>query len=107
MNKILVPTDFSSISDNALDYACQIAVQMKYEIFLLNIQSLPANDDPSMAVELIKTIEESSIERLNEKEKEVLSAYKGLTITSHFSFGIPSITIKEYLDTKTFSMVVI
>ena len=107
MNKILVPTDFSSISDNALDYACQMALQMKSEIFLLNIQSLPANDDASMAIELIKTIEESSLERLKLKEEELLDAYKDLKISTHFSFGIPSITIKEYLDTNTFNLVIL
>jgi nucleotide-binding universal stress UspA family protein len=106
MNKILVPTDFSPISDNALEYACQIALQMKSEIYLLNIQSLPANDDASMAIELIKTIEESAIERLKQKESEILSEHKGITITTHFSFGIPSLTIKEFLETNTFNLVI-
>lgn len=106
MNKILVPTDFSSLSDNALDFACQIAMQMKSEIFLLNIQSLPANDDASMAIELIKTIEESALERLKTKQDELNGAYKGLKIITHFSFGIPSLTIKEFLETNDYDLVV-
>ena len=107
MKKILVPTDFSTLADNALEFACQIAMQMKYEIFLLTIQSLPANDDPSMAVELIKTIEESGKERLKQKANEIREAHKNIKLTTHFSFGIPSITIKEFLETNDYHLVVI
>ena len=64
MNKILVPTDFTPLSDNALAFACQIAKQMKSEIILINIQSLPANDDASMAIELINTIEDSAKKKI-------------------------------------------
>jgi nucleotide-binding universal stress UspA family protein len=106
MKKILVPTDFSPLSDNALAFACQIALQKKSEIFLLNIQSLPANDDASMAIELIKTIEESAKERLKIKKDELKETYKGLDISTHFSFGIPSLTIKEYLESKDYDLVV-
>lgn len=106
MNKILVPTDFSPLSDNALDFACQIAMQMKSEIFLLNIQSLPANDDASMAIELIKTIEEAAKENLKLKQDEIREIYKDLKITGNFSFGIPSLTIKEFLETNEYDLVV-
>ncbi len=106
MKKILVPTDFSPLSDNALAFACQIALQMKSELFLLTIQSLPANDDPTMAIELIKTIEESGKEKLKLKAKEIKEKYKEIKITTQFSFGIPSITVKEYLETGNFDLVV-
>lgn len=106
MKKILVPTDFSPLSDNALDFACQIAKQMKSEIILINIQSLPANDDASMAIELIKTIEDSAKKRLKTQHDEIKIEHEGLKISTHFSFGIPSLAIKEYLETKEFNLVV-
>ncbi len=106
MRKILVPTDFSAISDNALQFACNVAHQIKGEIFLLNIQSLPANDDAAMAIELIKTIEESDKEKLATMAEALKIKYPGLKIETHFAFGIPSLTIKEYLETKTFDFVV-
>ncbi|NUM30959.1 MAG: universal stress protein [Bacteroidetes bacterium] len=106
MKKIFVPTDFSKISENALHYACQLAMKTECEIFLINIQSLPANDDASMAVELIKSIEQMAKERLNNIVEDIKSKYKGIKISQHFSFGIPSITIKEYLETSNFAYVV-
>ncbi|MFM9946183.1 MAG: universal stress protein [Bacteroidia bacterium] len=106
MKKILVPTDFSPISDNALEFACQIALQTKSEIFLLTIQSLPANDDASMAIELIETIENSGKEKLKLKEEELVETFKGLKISTHFAFGIPSLSIKEFLETKDYDLVV-
>ncbi len=107
MNKILVPTDFTPLSDNALAFACQIAKQMKSEIILINIQSLPANDDASMAIELINTIEDSAKKRLKNQHDEIIKEYEGIKISTHFSFGIPSLTIKEYLETKEYDLVVI
>lgn len=106
MKKILVPTDFSKVSENALNYACQIALKTDSEIFLLNIQSLPANDDASMAVELIKSIEQTSRERLKVIHDEIKNKYNNLKISTHFSFGIPSITVKEYLESHKFTFVV-
>lgn len=106
MKKIFVPTDFSKISENALNYACQLALKTESEIFLLNIQSLPANDDASMAVELIKSIEQSAKERLKTIADDIKSKFEGVKLSTHFSFGIPSITIKEYLESGNFVYVV-
>ena len=106
MKKILVPTDFSKISENALNYASQIALKTGCEIFLLNIQSLPANDDAGMAVELIKSLEESSKQRLKKVCDLVKENFENLKISTHFSFGIPSITVKEYLESHNFYLVV-
>jgi len=107
MKKILVPIDFSAFSDNALAYACKIAMQLKYEIYLLNVQSLPAIDDASMAIELIKTIEDSSNKKLIKKVNEIEETHKSISIQRHFSFGIPSITIKEYIESHDFDLVVL
>jgi nucleotide-binding universal stress UspA family protein len=106
MQKILVPTDFNPLSDNALTFACELAGSVSCEIFLVNVQSLPANDDASMAVELIKTIQTANEERLQQTVKSVNEKFPGLKISAHFSFGIPSSTIKDYLDTNEFDFVV-
>lgn len=106
MKKILVPTDFTPLSEHALSFACQIALQMKYEIFLLSVQSLPANDDANMAIELIKTIQEASEEKLNIAADKTREAHKGVHLTTHFAFGIPAMTVKEFLESGEFDLVV-
>ncbi|MEQ9231097.1 MAG: universal stress protein, partial [Cyclobacteriaceae bacterium] len=42
MKKILVPTDFSSDADNALNFAIQFNEKMKGEIVLMHVLELPA-----------------------------------------------------------------
>ncbi len=42
MKKILVPTDFSSDADNALDFAIQFNEKVKGEIVLMHVLELPA-----------------------------------------------------------------
>jgi len=106
MKKILVPTDFSPISKNALEFACHVALQLDYEIFLLNIQSLPANDDANMAIELIKTIEDANIDRLKNTCDAIKKTHEGIKMSSHFSFGIPSMTVKDFLESGEFDLVV-
>ena len=106
MKKILVPTDFSAISDNALAFASQIALQMKSEIFLLSVQSLPANDDANMAIELMKTVQEASELKLNEAVERSKAQHPSLQIEAHFAFGIPAMTVKEFLETGDFDLVV-
>ncbi len=106
MKTILVPIDFSTHSDNALNFACHMASDLKAKLYILTIQSLPASDDANMAIELINTIEVAAKETLNKKVVELKKAFKYLEISSHFVFGIPSLTIKEYLASNSFDLVI-
>lgn len=106
MKKILVPTDFSPLSENALLYGCNLALQLDAEIHLLNIQSLPASDDANMAVELIRTVQEASEEKLKNIKADVNKILPELKLTTHFSFGIASITVKEVLSSGDYDLVV-
>lgn len=40
MQKILIPTDFSTVADNALNYAIEIAAQFKSELVLYHVYSI-------------------------------------------------------------------
>ena len=106
MKTILVPIDFSPHSDNALDFACQIALNIKAEIYLFTIQSLPASEDANLAIELINAIEDSAKQKLNNKVADYKMKFKEVSISSHFAFGIPSLTIKEFLAAFKFDMVI-
>ena len=43
MKTILVPTDFSDNANRALDYACNLALQLKAKIILMNAFQSPAS----------------------------------------------------------------
>ncbi len=40
MQKILIPTDFSAVADNALNYAIEIAAKFKSELYLCHVYSI-------------------------------------------------------------------
>jgi nucleotide-binding universal stress UspA family protein len=45
MKKILIPTDFSSVADNALDYAIEIATEFESELFLYHVYTFNKKKD--------------------------------------------------------------
>jgi len=53
--KILVPTDFSSNADQALDYALELANKLGATVYLLNVIGIPAFGVPELGVALTST----------------------------------------------------
>jgi nucleotide-binding universal stress UspA family protein len=49
---ILVPTDLSEGAEQALDYACELAVRLGAKIHLLNVIGIPALGVPELGVAL-------------------------------------------------------
>jgi nucleotide-binding universal stress UspA family protein len=79
MKKILVPTDFSQVADNALKYAMEIAAKMKGELLLYHVYSFhrrlhydpdyPENEQP-----YVKDIErkmEETLSKFREKTERL------------------------------------
>lgn len=87
MNKILVPTDFSSDSRNGLDVALKIAKTAASEIFLLNVIQAPRGSFTPTGQALQKKDEESYLARQHresqEKLKKIVHAHQkeGVKIT--------------------------
>jgi nucleotide-binding universal stress UspA family protein len=44
MQRILIPTDFSPIADNALNYAIEIATKFKSKLYLHHVYSMRKAD---------------------------------------------------------------
>ncbi len=76
MKNILVPTDFSKVSNNAVDYAAEMAVLMGAKITLMNVYHvpLPVTDAPAVIPD-IETIEKISVAALKEVEKRLALSY--------------------------------
>lgn len=63
MQKILIPTDFSPVADNALNYAIEIATKFKSELYLYHVYSMNKKIDydlnfPDDEQPYVKKIEE-------------------------------------------------
>jgi len=72
INKILIPTDFSDVANNALKYALELASKSKASVTLLHIRQIPLSD-PSFPAETfqmylneIETFEKEQSEKLTE-----------------------------------------
>ena len=97
--KILVPSDFSESSDNALKEAVDIAEKFGSSIVLLHVISsdmVQYADHYCLNADLMQQIEEDSIKASRQKlEKEVnnISASRGVEIVFDLQRGVPSETI--------------
>ena len=76
MNRILVPTDFSGISQNAFEVAIKIARKFDAEIYLLNVVEPSVNvgfsASGSFAADTVLTMEDRFILELHKANKEKL-----------------------------------
>lgn len=74
MKKILVPYDFSPVSEHALDLACQIADKVDSEIMLLNVIEHPTADSfKTMGIQNVDPMEQLYIKKMYERTDEKLS----------------------------------
>ena len=58
---ILVPTDFSDGAEEALDYACELALQFGATVHLLNVIGIPALGVPELGVALTSSVIDSMV----------------------------------------------
>ena len=82
MKKILIPTDFSSVADNATQYAIEIAAAFKSKLFLYHVFSMKKSDydlNFSNEKQPFKKKVKLSMEKTTEKFKEAITQ-KELTL---------------------------
>src|SRR5262245_42311940 len=81
MKTLVVPTDFSSVSVNAINYAVDMAQAINAGIVLLHVYNVPVSftDAPVAPVTVISVeeVKRSSEERLDELKKNLIIATAG------------------------------
>ena len=87
MKTILVPTDFSPVSTNAMNYAVDMALYTKASIMLLNVYQIPVSmtDVPLVMI---------SVEELKKRAEEKISELK--EAIAHITSG----NLKIYTETR-------
>ncbi|MGC9062568.1 universal stress protein [Calditerrivibrio sp.] len=91
VKKILVPTDFSEASDNALKKAVDIAEAFNAEIILLHVKMMDvAIIEQYLSEELIKELNEATMKDINEKLNTQISKYSkpNIKITTAIKEGV-------------------
>lgn len=101
IQKILVPTDFSTFADIALDYALELAQSFEARVTLLHVYQLPlpALDERGVVLseETVRTIETSARDGLAATLAEALLRWKGApdAIEQRLLAGAPHLSIVE------------
>ncbi|MEX2344484.1 MAG: universal stress protein [Balneolaceae bacterium] len=105
---ILVPTDFSSKSEIAIRYACEIARTTSTELHFLNVIE-PPYDFPSRAEEILQAQKEEHAEKLTRLIDELHSVddYRSIKIKGQVEIGKVGYTISHVAEEKGFDLITI
>lgn len=88
MNTILIPTDFSPASENAMHYGAGLAQQLGASVIVTHIYQVPVSmtDMPVMvfSVDELKKTTEASLERC---QRDLQNAFPGLSVKTESRLG--------------------
>jgi universal stress protein A len=110
--KILVPTDFSKFSDNALKQAYDIAKQYKAKIYLLHVIEVvrTCSIDYCLDDQTIRALDEKSLEfseKMIRKQINKVFKSKDVEVVSDVKKGTPLEEILKEQQSKKMDLIVI
>lgn len=109
INKILVPTDFSEVANNALNYALLLAKKINAEVSILYIKNIPLVDNsyPNVIYETyISEIDEYTTKNFDKLKSKLLNE-SGVKYTIQSSFGFINDEIQEYVANNEIDLIIL
>jgi nucleotide-binding universal stress UspA family protein len=89
MSRILIPTDFSPVADNALKYAMDMATQYQLDITLAHVVQLTSTDVANVVyIDLMKEMTEHAEEKMLEKVMGLRTEYPHLNFDFNIQEGL-------------------
>jgi nucleotide-binding universal stress UspA family protein len=89
MSRILIPTDFSPVADNALKYAMDMATQYQLDITLAHVVQLTSTDVANVVyVDVMKEMTEHAEEKMLEKIMGLRTQYPDLNFDFNIKEGL-------------------
>jgi len=108
MKKILVPVDFSNLSDNALDYAVQLAKRTDAKLLLFHAYFVPVFvHDPMLMLPTEQELEKETLQSLEKAKQSVIKANPGLNVDYYATPGIPVEEINDYAKMQHVDLIVV
>ena len=110
--KILVPTDFSNFSDNALKQAYDIAKQYKAKVYLLHVVEVvqTCTVDYCLDDQTVKALDEKSLEfseKMIQKQINKVFRSKDVEVVSDVKKGTPYEEVLKEQTSKKIDLIVI
>lgn len=107
MKTILVPTDFSKIARNAIDYAVEIAKLTNAKLILFHVYHVPAVPSEMPIVIPIDEIEKNSMDSLKKIEKNIhLKHGNKLVVEYQCRCGFPIDEINTFAEENKIDLIV-
>ncbi len=89
MNSILVPTDFSSVADNAMNYAISMADYYQLDIILYHVVQMSSpNVTEQIHLDFIPEVTENAKHKLNEKVKLLKTQFPQISFHTKVEYGL-------------------
>lgn len=109
MKRILVPTDFSNTAENTLEYAAEMAREVKATIVLLHVYSVPLINSEIPAVAVTAAELEIAAKADLQKAKEALLKKHGdqLQVEYHCVMGLPVDAIARFSEEYPVDLIII
>lgn len=108
MKKILVPTDFSVLSENALDYAVQLAKKTEAELLLFHVCFIPVPMyDPLVILPSEQQIEKEALASLEKLNKRISKSNPDLKVSYSTLSGTADEEIRKYAEKEKVDFIVI
>jgi nucleotide-binding universal stress UspA family protein len=109
MKTILVPTDFSGISDNAISYAAELAKLTEAKIVLFHVYHVPViTTDVPVVLPTLEELGEDCMEGLKKIESEIYSVHgTGMQIECRCECGLVVDEVEELLKKEKIDLIVL
>lgn len=106
MNNILVPTDFSSCADNALEHAIRLAEKYKAKLTVITAYHVPSAGGASVLVNLEEDLRETAEEQLKELGEKIREEHPSLELSLFSSYNLPINAVLKVIKEKYVDAVV-
>lgn len=106
MKTILVPTDFSKVSKNAIDYAVEIAQRMKAKLILFHVYIPVVAADVAVVLPSLDEMGKDCMVELKKIEKSLSLKHKGLQIECACKCGFVVNEINQFAKEKEIDLIV-
>jgi len=108
MKKILLPTDFSDVSDNAIRYAVEIAKLTGASLTLLHVYHVPVvTTDMPVVMPTLEDLEKDCLSGLEKIKQEILSHNSGLNVDCKCECGLVVDEMEDYLKVNSVDLIVV
>lgn len=108
MALIITATDFSCVAQNAVNYACNMASDLKADVLVVHTFIMPVMfSDVPMPSGLISEAQNDADRQVAETVAKLSATYPGTHITGRASYGNIVDTLNEYANTDANALMVV